>query len=324
MVLSFNDRPMIENELEYLKELVASHPALLHASRLYNSYNDLSEKNVLSSSEENKLNKIAEILPFYTQYIKTQLEIKGYDDSDIKRRVKLLNDYFKKYVDEIQVPNQGTDKLKSTILEEFMYLLFADYVECLKSRLNGESGKFIDCGSTNAYTNMFFTAKDFNSFAESPNACIITKAQDFAIYRKVQLKLDDSIIKSKGTNNKVMDHVYIPILVIENKTFVEKTMMDGIIASAEKVKSGSPHTCYFLVTETYAVAQDVDISYSDIDNVFILRNSRKRETTNPIMEETVLSLFHTAKNMIEMPWFDVDENVTKHGVLYPHKVIKRN
>ena len=77
------------------------------------------------------------------------------------------------------------------------------------------------------------------------------KDQDFAIYREFDLKINDKI-----------HNIRIPIVAIENKTYIDKTMLEGIIATAEKVKNGNPYSRFVVVSENYDVDLSVDPSYS--------------------------------------------------------------
>ena len=72
-------------------------------------------------------------------------------------------------------------------------------------------------GSTKAYSNLYFTAPDINEFVCEPSIQINTKNQDYAIYREVEIGL-------KGSHKK-SQKAAIPILAIENKTYLDKTML---------------------------------------------------------------------------------------------------
>ena len=106
---------------------------------------------------------------------------------------------------------------------------------------------------------------------KEPNVEINVKDQDFAIYRKVELSID-----GKGKEIKV------PIVAVENKTYLDKTMLEGVIATAEKLKSWNPYTRFVVVSENYDVDLKVDPVYSRIDQIYVLRKSKRKEYFSPI------------------------------------------
>ena len=118
--------------------------------------------------------------------------------------------------------------------------------------------------------NLFITGGSFSSFVETPLMNINSKDQDFAIYRKVKISLDDNNTKT----------VNIPCVAIESKTYIDKTMLDTIIATADKLKGGNPYTKFVAVSETYDVDLKVDPAYSRIDQIYVLRKCKP--DTNPL------------------------------------------
>jgi len=65
------------------------------------------------------------------------------------------------------------------------------------------------------------------------------KNQDFSISKEV-------ILKSKVSNNENWQEnkIHVPIVSIECKTYLDKTMYEGSISTAEKIKKGIP-TVFF-------------------------------------------------------------------------------
>lgn len=138
-----------------------------------------------------------------------------------------------------------------------MFILFRDYVAELKRKYK-DADNLIQGGAAKAYTNLYFTASGIESFVKAPNVEINVKDQDFAIYRKVDLSID-------GKNKEIK----VPIVAVENKTYLDKTMLEGVIATAEKLKSGNPYTRFVVVSENYDVDMKVDPIYSLIDQIYV-------------------------------------------------------
>ena len=56
-----------------------------------------------------------------------------------------------------------------------------------------------------------------------------------------------------------------------NYNCLDKTMYEGSVATADKIKTGNPYCLFYLVTETYDISSDVDIQTSKIDDIYVLR-----------------------------------------------------
>jgi hypothetical protein len=133
-----------------------------------------SDWNSLTAKQKDSLPNIANE---YIKYLNGNFELKGYSDEIITNRTKLLNSYFN-YHDNIYknvFTSQG--KFRSTILEEFMFILFNDLLLELKSKIKNADEK-LKLGSKKAYTNLFFLGSNFYNFIESPQIGIHQKDQD--------------------------------------------------------------------------------------------------------------------------------------------------
>lgn len=280
-------------DLKIIKGFFESEPQLVHASFLYNKYLELSDT-------DTKKVELARICSEYIQYIANNNKLKGYTDEIIVQRAELLAIYYN-FLKENNYDNlfSAQSKFRPSILEEFLYLLFRDYIK----DLNGDEA-LIESGRAQAYTNLFFRAKDFNEFKCNPQVGINNKDQDFAIYREIKLIIDD----------KITEVVKVPIVAIEAKTYIDKTMLDSIIATAEKLKNGNPHTRFVAVSEYYDVGKKVDPAYSRIDQIYILRCS-KRRVWKDINSSVVLRLFKEVKEHIERPWSDIETKMKEEGVI---------
>lgn len=283
-------------DLNFLQEECYNHAQLSHASNICTKSN----KGVKPKEKK----ALEEIVPIYAEYLGYQKELKGYSDSIIQQRVELLNKYYLDY-NHLQLDNvfSSQGKFRSTILEEFMFILFRDYVAELKSKYK-DADNLIQGGAAKAYTNLYFTASGIENFVKAPNVEINVKDQDFAIYRKVDLSIDG---KTK--------EIRVPIVAVENKTYLDKTMLEGVIATAEKLKSGNPYTRFVVVSENYDVDLKVDPIYSRIDQIYVLRKSKRKEYFSPIDVNVVIRFFQETKQHIERPWSNIEKKMRQEGVI---------
>lgn len=283
-------------DLNFLQEECEVHTQLSHASNI------CTKSNRGVKAKEKKA--LEEVVPIYAEYLESQKELKGYSTSVIKERVRLLNGYYRDY-NHLQLDNvfSSQGKFRSTILEEFMFFLFRDYVAELKRKYK-DADNLIQGGAAKAYTNLYFTASGIENFVKEPNVEINVKDQDFAIYRKVDLSIDG---KTK--------EIKVPIVAVENKTYLDKTMLEGVIATAEKLKSGNPYTRFVVVSENYDVDLKVDPIYSRIDQIYVLRKSKRKEYFAPIDANVVIRFFQETKQHIERPWSNIEVKMREEGVI---------
>src|SRR5690606_17591691 len=147
----------------------------------------------------------------------------------------------------------------------------------------------LNVGAIKAYSNLYFTAKNLENFINEPSVGINTKDQDFAIYRPLNLTIQD--IGQHSTN--------IPVVSIECKTYIDKTMLEGSIATAEKIKSGNPYSLFIIITETYEVDLKVDPVYSRINQIYVLRKSKRKDLKQPIYADVLIDLVNLVKTHLE-------------------------
>ena len=258
----------------------------------------------LRKEKGKNLEYINEIKKKYDEWIeKINLLEKKFDEDAIKKKVEDLIEYkdfidqpkFKKY----QLDNNGwtaQSKLHSTVLEEFMYHL----LKVIPSLNNGQ----FNLGPIKAYSNLFFAPKNLNSFIKDPGLTVNEKDQDFAISKEIIVKI--------GSEEKKIN---IPVISIENKTFLDKTMLDGSIATASKIKSGNPYCLFFVVCETYEVSEEIDPQYTDIDQIYSLRKSTTRGSRDLIQTDIILDLFNRVKNHLDSDWSSISENIKSGKII---------
>lgn len=300
-----------EEDKKLLNKMPEQSECLIHASKLRTKLKENYNKKV------DYRRKIRSLTSNYIDYYTKQMLITGLTEDDIRRKVELLNAYYNTYK-QLGLPDSAQDQLRPSILEEFMYFLFKDYVNELVNR-HPQQAEVIRCGHVNAYSNIYFTGKSLDDFLTSPSPAVNVKEQDFSIYRKVAVEVEGQKIKTPkvGQSNAHEDYINVPCLVIENKSYVDKTMLDGIIAAAEKLKNGSPHSFFIVVAERYSVANTSDPAYSRIDQIYVLRKSKAKSTPNPIFPDVVIRLYHDAVSYIERQWFDIESSISKEGIILP-------
>lgn len=286
----------INSDFQYICLSKDAYPQLSHASNIITKYNG-----TLTPKEEYALTLL---IPEYAKYLKRMLEISSYDKASIVKKVGYLNKYYNfMHEKELDRAFSAQGKFRPTILEEFLFLLFKDYVELVKTRDDSEG--VLGSGAVKAYSNIYFKAKNFKDFIKSPEIGVNEKDQDYAIYRI----FDITVNKSNSMQ------IRIPAIAIEAKTYIDKTMLDSIIATAEKIKSGNPHTRFIVVAERYDVSFAVDPAYSRIDQIYVLRKSMRKSEWIDIDENVVWRMVDETIKHLERPWSDIETRIKEDGVI---------
>jgi len=65
------------------------------------------------------------------------------------------------------------------------------------------------------------------------------------------------------------------------------------------------------------VRSDVDIAYTKIDQIFVLRKQfqRRSKKLNPIHYDVVWNLYEEVVNYLNSPWADVETKVKEKGIV---------
>lgn len=285
----------MENTIKKLQELdLCTH---IHAANFLAKYNRYS---YLSKEQKKALEKLVER---YFVFHNDNIVLEGYSHQIIIKRTKSLNDYFN-FISTNNLNNifSAQSKFRPTIMEEFMFYLFRDLIIEIKRNINDSSDQ-LKLGGAKAYTNLYFSARNLEAFIQEPKIGVNQKDQDFAIYRPINLFIE-------GQTNV---HANLPVVAIENKTFIDKTMLEGSIATAEKIKSGNPYSLYFIVTETYEVDLNVDPAYSRINQIYVLRKCKRRDDAKPIFADVLCDLLDNIRNHLIRDWSNVEEKLNQHG-----------
>ena len=148
------------NHISKIERLLEKSNRLSHASNILIKEND----RVNGKLKRDQSYGLEEIVVQYVKYIEGMFHNKGFTEPIIRKRVELLNEYYN-FIHWHGYDNVFTSqgKFRSTILEEFMYILFSEYVEYLKKE-HGDHKNVIHCGSAKAYTNLYFSASRLEIF----------------------------------------------------------------------------------------------------------------------------------------------------------------
>lgn len=274
-----------------LEQILNENKNYIHASNI---------RTKLKGQNFAKANDLKKIYENYIQKIK-QINRNQSEEKIIAEKVKFLNAYYNDFeAGEFGNVFTSQSKLRSTILEEFLCILFEDLILEKQEELKTNNLK---AGGVKAYSNLYFSSENLKQFVVAPTIGINQKDQDYAIYRSLNLSV----------NGEISKEINLPIVSIEAKTYIDKTMLEGSIATAEKIKSGNPYAKFFMVTETYEVDQSVDPAYSRIDQIYVLRKSAIRGSTSPIDFDVVYSLYGDVKNHLNRDWGNIKSKLSKFG-----------
>ena len=158
---------------------------------------------------------------------------------------------------------KGQLKLDNSIIEEFLPRLVHPSI------LPELAGFDVAVGPAKCFSALYF-----ESSLDVPEIgggmTIRTKAQDFAVSKKVHLKA------AHGSDFKdaVTKDVFIAYVVSECKTNLDKTMFQEACATAHDVKSAVSGARYYLLCEWLDMTP-VSTAATDVDEVIILRKSKR-------------------------------------------------
>lgn len=205
----------------------------------------------------------------YLPYQKKQLGITGITRQAAFDKVQLLGDYYR----EIKEFNQGRwitaqSKFRPTVLEEFCGYLFKDLPQVQSLELD-----FLKRG---IYAGL--------RIDQTGNAQLETRDIDFCIGKIVEATFAD----------KPCD-IRIPLVAVECKTYLDKTMLSGVQFTAQKIKGGTPRVAFFVIAERNEVGLDEIPSESPIDQIYILRDGGE----DPVDSQTVWEFFCEVKSVLE-------------------------
>jgi hypothetical protein len=248
------------------------------------------------------------------------------DDAIIVRRVELLATYKDfLYQQHYAEKFDSRSNLHSSVLEEFLYYLFKDLALSF-----GENALI---GKSHTFKDIFFVPPKYSEMLKRPYARIEKKDHDFVIGATIQASLeaapppeqDDhpgemlTIFKEEpGTYSEVTvtgnteTHIFdIPVVAIECKTYLDKTMLEGSSRAAEDLKARNPNSLYLVVMEWIKLSSDVNLRKYKVDQIYVLRQQKNTDrefryeatyVKNTINPAVVQHLFKKVRNHLTMDW----------------------
>lgn len=273
---------------------------LVHRSNIQQKQNTPPEE----YADEISQKYLDEIRTEYDKWHKTNIDLQGpfsksneRDIEIIQHRVALFEDY-KNFIDQKKYAKHfdSRSNLHSSVLEEFLFYLFHDLVE----ELGGEQALI---GKSHAFKDIFFKALNYQAMIESPNASIERKDHDFVIGVTVKAQF-----QTRNTETYSLD---IPVIAIECKTYLDKTMLESSSRAAEELKAKNPNSLYIVVMEWLKLTGDVNLRKYKVDQIYVFRKQKNTDRKyrlqssyekKPIDPNVVLHLFNTIRNHLTADW----------------------
>ncbi|MBI3585548.1 MAG: Bpu10I family restriction endonuclease [Ignavibacteriales bacterium] len=221
------------------------------------------------------------------------------DDGVLAQRMELFSTY-KDFIDQQKYAEHfdSRSNLHSSVLEEFIFYLFRDLVfEFSKSALIGKGSTFKD---------IFFSAPNYQTMVERPNAKFEEKDHDFVIGVNIETRMN--CVGSQVTEGRTLQ---IPAIAIECKTYLDKTMLEGSSTAAEQLKMKNPNAIYIVVSEWLKLTEQVNLKKFKVDQIYVLRKQKNTDREfrflpdydkNPIHLDVVKHLFDAVRIHLTSDW----------------------
>jgi hypothetical protein len=231
---------------------------------------------------------------YYDPYKNGQLQITGIAQADIYHKVELLNAYYEelnKFIEIQRTENNvritSQSKLRPTVLEEFCGFLLKDIPQI--------SSLGLDFFNKDIFVGIVLDSRG--------QARLKTKNVDFCLGKKFPIIIGDD-----------SREVIIPIIAIEVKTYLDKTMFGESQWTAQTMKHGSPNVVVYILTEDNEVAKEEipTKGQTPIEQIFVIRGNER----NQINSEAVYSFFSDVKQSLENLSREVVIN--EIGPILPH------
>jgi hypothetical protein len=295
---------------------------LVHGSNLL-------QKEQASDKYQDALSKayLAEIRTKYDAWKAANTELIGpkstptpTDRDIIEKRVQLLEEY-KNFIDQQKYAEQfdSRSNLHSTVMEEFLYYLFRDLV--------ADFGTRALMGKSHAFKDIFFIPPNYGEMTKRPYVSVEQKDHDFIIGVTIEALLR---IRAQGTEDlpdfgqTTIDSTpepgevgvekqrfHVPAVVIECKTYLDKTMLEGSSRSAEELKARNPNAIYVVVMEWLKLTEAVNLRKFKVDQIYVFRRQKNIDREfrfapdyekNPIAVDAVWHLFQLVRTHLTSDW----------------------
>jgi hypothetical protein len=229
------------------------------------------------------------------------------DDVTVIKRVGLLSVY-KDFIDQQKYAEafDSRSNLHSSVLEEFIYYLFRDLVS--------DAGGAASVGKAATFKDVFFAPPSYAEMVREPFARIEKKDHDFVIDSNITLD-----IRCTGSEEHQQEHIQLPAVAIECKTYLDKAMLEGSSTAAEQIKIRTPNAIYIIVMEWLKLTEDVNLKKYKVDQIYVLRKQKNTDREfrflpdydkKPISPEVVIHLYEAVRKHLTEPWI----GGVKHGL----------
>ncbi|PIV26139.1 MAG: Bpu10I family restriction endonuclease [Anaerolineae bacterium CG03_land_8_20_14_0_80_58_20] len=256
------------------------------------------------------------------------------DAAVVRERARLLENY-KNFLDQQKYAEKfdSRSNLHSTVLEEFLFYLFKDLV--------ADFGEKALVGKSHTFKDIFFLPPNYSAMLARPHASVERKDHDFVIGATVEARLfitDDRQSRADAENpgsvgifeapasyetrieGRVERHYFdLPAVVIECKTYLDKTMLEGSSRAAEELKARNPNGLYLVVMEWLKLTEDVNLRKYKVDQIYVFRKQKNTDrefrfdvdyVKNPINLDVVFHLFNLVRDHLTADW----EGGIKYGL----------
>lgn len=248
------------------------------------------------------------------------------DDAIISKRVELLSKY-KDFLDQQHYAEKfdSRSNLHSSVLEEFLYYLFRDLAK--------DFGENALIGKSHTFKDIFFVPPKYAEMLKRPYARIEKKDHDFVIGATIEASFEAvtppeeeenlgeilALLKEEPDNysdvtvtGNTETHIFdIPVIVIECKTYLDKTMLEGSSRAAEDLKARNPNSLYIVLMAWIKLTSDVNLRKYKVDQIYVLRQQKNTDrefryeetyVKNPINPTVVQHLFNKVRKHLTMDW----------------------
>lgn len=209
--------------------------------------------------------------------------------------------------------NSGQEILRSSMLEELFCHLFSDLILDILKIIPPN----LYLGKANSYVDLTFSPASFKDIFDKPNPFVHSKDQDFVLGGSLQLTI-------KTTNgHSFNEHIIIPVIAIECKTYIERNMLDSCAGTARRIKKAMPY-CLYIVAAEYIKLKDEQPELSDINEIYILCKAtnaerldyRKRSLApHQIQTDLIIDLFYKTKGHLQSIWWSPENALTTGKVI---------
>ncbi|WP_448138035.1 Bpu10I family restriction endonuclease [Sphingobacterium siyangense] len=259
-----------------------------------------------------------EALNGYNSFIDSLSSLTSKGEKRIDEMIDHLNSY-KDFLEVELIAKKGSDfikrqkgqlKLDNSIMEEFLiYLVNKDIIDGVPDE--------IEFGSNTAFMSMSFRPSSIQNLLKKPEIVLKEKDQDFTLGKTLFYQFSpDSNFNEKIT---LSGKLFLSVFATEVKVNYDKTMFQECAGTASRLKLGCPLSKYYCLVE-YLDMQPEDVTLTDIDNVYLLRKTKRlpfekrskyeevraQHKDYPIDKSVLKAYINEMQKFITATWYDPD------------------